>query len=166
MIAIITLTRRYRKSRAADDDEFLEKYLGPGNGGFSDNIADEPAEFGHDPLAVGATAVRPIPALADAYPDRTIHYGQSNPGSVFRPYNYGIGYPPDAAHDMSTSANENTGSSAGHPFADPFNVPRIGTAPAIYQRPVVGRTQEMVATDSYYGPNSAGVGAGGMGIAH
>jgi hypothetical protein len=158
MIGVIALMRRYRKSRAVDDDEFFEKYLGPGHGGFSDNMPDEPAEFGHDPLAMGATDVRTIPAQSDAYPDRTIHYGQSNPGAVFRPDNYGFGYPPD-------SANQNNGSS-GHPFADPFNVPHVGTAPMTYPRPVFGRTQEMVATDSYYGPNSAGVGAGGMGTAH
>jgi hypothetical protein len=181
MVALVTVWKRYRESRAVDDDDFFEKYLGPGTGGRNDNLLDEPAEVGQGPFGASATDFSTFPAPPGAYPDRTIHYGQTNSGSVFRPANYGIEYPPDVAHANSTSANKSggvrderaydearshSGASAGHPFADPVNAPRTGVAPMTYPRPVFGRTQEMVATDSYYGPNSAGVGAGGMGFAH
>jgi len=176
--------KRYRESRAAaDDDEFFEKYLSPGSGGHGDNVPEEPAEVGQGPLGGSVTDLNMFPAPSGAYPDRAIHYGQSNPGSgsVLRPGNYGIEYPPEVANATSTRVNQSSnmqgayaygetrspsGSSASHPFADPVNVPRIGAAPMTYPRLVFGRTQEMVATDSYYGPNSAGVGAGGMGFAH
>jgi hypothetical protein len=115
-------------------------------------------------------------APLDAYPDRAVHYGQSNSGTVLNPVDYGIAYPPRAADDNSTPA---TGSgnvnvfedvelslSASHPFADPANTSFANAAPPVtYSRPTPGRAQEMVAIDSYYGLNSAGVGAGGMGYA-
>jgi hypothetical protein len=180
-VAFVTIVKRRRKSRAADDDEYFEKYFGPGAVNRGNNVQDEPAEFGRLSPDMTAADLSTFPAPPNAYPDRTIHYGPSNPGSAYHSDEYGIEYPLDMPHAITTPPADESGAvqgdygydqdnshfapPVGHPFADPVDVPRVGPAPVSYPRPFFGRTQEMVTTDSYYGPNSAGVGAGGMGIA-
>lgn len=182
----ITLIRRYRRARD-DDDDFYEKYSGaPGSANHS-RFSREPHHsiLGQGPLGASATDLSFDAAPPEAYPDRAIHYGQPNPTTVFRPVDYGIDYPPNAGADTTAAAAdpENTdiayenyeydpnrphsGSAGGsHPFADPANASRTAPAPSVtYQRPVQGRAQDMVEVDSYYGPNSAGVGVSGLGYA-
>jgi len=174
VMGAITLIRRYRRSRD-DGDDFYEKYPGaPGSATnqsrFSSGRADH---LGQGPLGASATDLSFDAAPPHAYPDRAIHYGQPDQSTVFRPVDYGIDYPPDADPDAAAAAAdpENTdiayetydydpsrpppGTAGGHPFADPANAART----------VQGRAQEMVTVDSYYGPNSAGVGAPGLSYA-
>jgi hypothetical protein len=185
VMGTITLVRRYRRARD-DDDDFYEKYSGaPSSANRSRFSRDPPTSIlGQGPLGASATDLSFDAAPPEAYPDRAIHYGQPNPTTVFRPVDYGIDYPPNAGADATASAAaavdpENTdiayenydydpnrphsGSAGSHPFADPANASR--TAPAPYPRTVQGRAQEMVTVDSYYGPNSAGVGVSGLGYA-
>jgi hypothetical protein len=172
-LGAIKVMKRYRRANY-DDDDFYEKY--PGGGAAADHSSREPAELGQGPLGGSATDLTDA-ALPDAYPDRAIHYGQPNPSTVFRPVDYGIDYPPDAVyadpvdapgrsdfasaydnHDFDPNGPR-SGSAAGHPFADPANASRAAFAPPVtYPRPIQGRAQGMVTTDSYYGPNTAGVG--------
>lgn len=183
----ITMIKRYRRARN-DDDDFYEKYPGaPGSANHS-RFSREPAELGQGPLGASATDLSIDAAPPEAYPDRAIHYGQPNPSTVFRPVDYGIDYPPNAAYadadadaDQAADPGRNdiaydsyeydpnrprSGSAASHPFADPANASRTAPAPPVtYPRPIQGRAQEMVTVDSYYGPNTAGVGAAGLGYA-
>lgn len=177
-MGIISVIRRYRRAHYRDDD-FYEKY--PRVGGSSadrSHSSREPAELGQGPLGESATDLTTGPAPAGAYPDRAIHYGQPDPSTVFRPVDYGIDYPPNAAYadppPTAPAAYENydydanrPSSAASHPFADPANAPRVapGAPPVTYPRSFQGRAQEVVTTDSYYGPNTAGVGAAGVGFA-
>jgi len=166
------MKRRRRARYAIDEEEFFEKYpsadphVPPGFG------------TGSGEISPSATHFNMSAAPADAYPDRTVHYGQSNAGAVLNPVDYGIAYPPGAANNSNSgpayrngNTHEDTESeysvpSASHPFADPANTSGPTAAPPVtYPRPIAGRAQEMVTTDSYYGPNSAGVGAGGVGYA-
>jgi hypothetical protein len=176
ILGAIMAIRRYRRAKY-DEDDFYEKY--PGGGSADHHSSREPAELGQGPLGGSATDLTD-PAPPDAYPDRAIHYGQPNPSTVFRPVDYGIDYPPDAAYANpavdAPVASENyaqaydgnyeydpprDSSAASHPFADPANASRAAYAPPVtYPRPTPGREQESVTIDSYYGPNTAGVGVG------
>ncbi|KAI9447692.1 hypothetical protein H4582DRAFT_16943 [Lactarius indigo] len=179
VMGIITVIRRYRRAHYKDND-FYEKYPRVGGSADRSHFSREPAELGQGPLGESATDLTTHAARPDAYPDRAIHYGQPDPSTVFRPVDYGIDYPPNAAYAdppataTAPGAYENydydpnrPSSASGHPFADPANAPRSapGAPPVAYPRPFQGRTQEVVTTDSYYGPNSAGVGAAGVGYA-
>ncbi|KAH9042853.1 hypothetical protein EDB84DRAFT_898955 [Lactarius hengduanensis] len=174
VMGIISVIRRYRRARYRHDD-FYEKYPRVGGSADRSHFSREPAELGQGPLGDSATDLTTGPAPADAYPDRAIHYGQPDPSTVFRPVDYGIDYPPNAAYaDPAPAAYENydydpnrPSSAASHPFADPANAPRAapGAPPVMYPRSFQGRAQEVVTTDSYYGSNSAGVGAAGVGFA-
>ncbi|KAH9021140.1 hypothetical protein EDB85DRAFT_2001298 [Lactarius pseudohatsudake] len=174
VMGIISVIRRYRRARYRHDD-FYEKYPRVGGSADRSNFSREPAELGQGPLGDSATDLTTGPAPADAYPDRAIHYGQPDPSTVFRPVDYGIDYPPNAAYaDPAPAAYENydydpnrPSSAASHPFADPANAPRAapGAPPVTYPRSFQGRAQEVVTADSYYGSNSAGVGAAGVGFA-
>lgn len=179
VMGTLTLLKRYRRRRTAADDEFFEKYSNAGYGSTGgDGSLLEPAGFGLDPLGVSATDIRTTAATSDAYPDRAIHYGEPPSGTVLHPVDYGIAYPPDAAPDNSSPAGGSGGrqeyayhagrmqpvpASSAHPFADPANATHTARAPPV--RPNPGRAMEMVTTDSYYGPNTAGVGAGSIGYA-
>jgi hypothetical protein len=181
IIGAVTMFKRYRRSRN-DDDEFYEKYPGAPAAG-STNHSRFSRDLGHGPLGASATDLSIDAAPPEAYPDRAIHYGQPNqPTTVFRPVDYGIDYPPpnaaaaaDANPRNSTDIayeqydydpNRRSTSAGSHPFADPANAPRTAAAPPVtYPRTVQGRAQEMVTVDSYYGPNTAGVGASGAGYA-
>lgn len=174
IIGAVTMIKRYRRSRD-DDDEFYEKYSGaPGTHHSRSQFS---RDLGHSTLGASATDLSIDAAPPEAYPDRAVHYGQSNP-NVFRPVDYGIDYPPQAANPNAAAAanqrnstdiayeqydydpNRRSTSAGSHPFADPANAPRTAAAPPVaYPRTVQGRAQEMVTVDSYYGPNSAGVGA-------
>jgi len=175
IIGAVTAIKRYRRTYD-DEDEFYEKYQDPGASGSADRSSRGHAELGQGPDVTDLMDAAP----PDAYPDRAIHYGQPNPDSVFRPVDYGIDYPPNAAYadpvDAPDSAyadnygdNPNSprsGSAGSHPFADPANASRASFAPPVtYPRPIQGRAQEMVTIDSYYGPNTAGVGVVGVGLA-
>lgn len=179
LIGAITVIRRYRRAYRDDDDEFYEKY--PGAGGSGDRFSREPAELGLGPLGASVTDLTDA-ASPDAYPDRAIHYGRPDPSTVFRPVDYGIDYPPNAdyaeqqqqqqveapgrndfayAYDNYEYDPNRPGSASSHPYADPANASRAVPAPPVtYPRQIPGRAQEMVTTDSYYGPNTAGVGLG------
>ena len=191
VIGAITMIKRYRRSRD-DEDDFYEKY--PGAPTSATNQSHFSRELGQGPLGASATDLSIDAAPPEAYPDRAVHYGQPDPSTVFRPVDYGIDYPPNAA-EANTAANAGPGpaaavsaadageneiayeyyeydpnrrstSAGSHPFADPANAPRTTPAPPVsYPRQVQGRAQEMVAVDSYYGPNTAGVGASGVGYA-
>lgn len=175
--------RRGRRGRyAIEDEEFFEKYPNPD---FSEPVPHLPPGFGSGSaeasmidVNMNAASNKASAASADAYPDRAIHYGQSSDGGVLNPIDYGIAYPPGAAHDnnstlairngnpLEESGSEYSVPSGSHPFADPTNVSGPSAGPSVtIPRPFAARAQEMVTTDSYYGPNSAGVGAGGMGYA-
>jgi hypothetical protein len=171
--------RRGRRGRyAIEDEEFFEKYPSPD---FNEPVPHIPPGFGSGSAEASIMDVNMSAAPADAYPDRAFHYGQSaqsNGGAVLNPVDYGIAYPPGAAHDNNSTpairygnTHEESGSeysvpSGSHPFADPANSSAPSAAPPVTTpRPFAGRAQEMVTTDSYYGPNSAGVGASGMGYA-
>jgi hypothetical protein len=170
IMAVLAILKRHRRTREAiENEEFFEKYQGGDFGG-----EPTPPGFGTTSLSASEMDVNTTAASPDAYPDRAIHYGQSNSGTVLNPVDYGIAYPPSAADDNSTSATRSgnmfedveLSHSSSHPFADPANVSFATAAPQVtYSRPTPGRAQEMVAIDSYYGLNSAGVGAGGMGYA-
>ncbi|KAH9002464.1 hypothetical protein EDB86DRAFT_2900179 [Lactarius hatsudake] len=151
VMGIITVIRRYRRAHYRDDD-FYEKY-------------PRPAELGQGPLGESATDLTTGPAPADAYPDRAIHYGQPDPSTVFRPPT--PTRPPPPAYENYDYDPNRPSSAASHPFADPANAPRAapGAPPVTYPRSFQGRAQEVVTTDSYYGSNSAGVGAVGVGFA-
>lgn len=166
IMAVLTVMKRHRRARAAiEDEEFFEKYP-------SGDFGSEP----HSPPGFGTGSIPDITMTAatpDAYPDREIHYGQSNSNAVFTPVDYGIAYPPPGAPDDNSTpasgsgnAYEDAAPSHSHPFADPANASYTTAAPPVtFPRPTYGRAQEMVSTDSYYGPNSAGVGAVGVGYA-
>lgn len=160
-MAVLTFLRRHRRSREAiEDEEFFEKYPS-GDGDFGD-VPHTPPGFGTASIPESSTSAAPL----DAYPDRAVHYGQPDPSTVLNPVDYGIAYPPSAAASGSGNAYEHVEPShslppASHPFADPANASFTTTAPPVtFPRPFAGRAQEMVTTDSYYGPNGAGVGAG------
>jgi hypothetical protein len=199
IIGAVTMYKRYRRSRD-DDDDFYEKYTGTGAPATGSATRSRfSRELGQGPLGASATDLSIDAAPPEAYPDRAIHYGQPNPNTVFRPVDYGIDYPPNAAYaDANANANappavavaanhrpahssdtaydayeqydydpnRRSTSAGSHPFADPANATRTAAAPPVmYPRTVQGRAQEMVTVDSYYGPNSAGVGATGTGYA-
>jgi hypothetical protein len=160
-MGVLTFLRRHRRAREAiEDEEFFEKYQS-GDGDFGD-VPHTPPGFG----TASVTEISTSAAPPDAYPDRAIHYGQSNPSTVLNPVDYGIAYPPSASAGGSGNAHENVRSSqslpsASHPFANPANASFTTAAPPkSFPRSALGRAQEMVTTDSYYGPNTAGVGAG------
>jgi len=155
-----------------DDEDLFEKYP----------TVDFNEPVPHLPTVSDAPSVMDInmsAAPADAYPDRAVHYGQSDTGAVLNPVDYGITYPPGPVNNNNltpASGNGNTyddaesqysmPSASHHPFADPANSSGLTAAPAeTYTRPNPGRATEMVTIDSYYGSNSAGVGAGGVGFA-
>jgi len=180
-MGVIMVIRRYRRAHDGDDD-FYEKYTGAGGAADHSHFSREPAELGQGPLGESATDLTTDAAPPDAYPDRAIHYGQPNPSTVFRPVDYGIDYPPNAVYADAAAAPgrgdiaynhydydptmPHPGSAGSHPFAYSANAPRTAPAPPVtYPRLVHGRAQEVVATDSYYGPNTAGVGAPGVGFA-
>ena len=167
----LALMKRHRRRRRGryEDEEFFEKYPSDMN----EPVPHIPPGFGSGSAEASITDFNMSAAPTDAYPDRAIHYGQSNAGAVLNPVDYGIAYPPGAAHNdnpapamRNGTANEESGSeysvpSASHPFADPANTSGPSAAPPVnFPRPFAGRAQEMVTTDSYYGPNGAGIGAG------
>jgi hypothetical protein len=160
IMGVLTFLRRHRRMREAiEDEEFFEKYPN-GEGDFGD--------VPHTPPGFGTTSITEISTSAaspDAYPDRAIHYGQSNPSTVLNPVDYGIAYPPSASAGGGSKAYEVRQSqslpSSSHPFANPTNASFTTAVPPVSSpRHTPGRAQEMVTTDSYYGPNTAGVGAG------
>jgi hypothetical protein len=166
--------KRHRRVRQAkEDEEFFEKYPSID---FTEPVPHTSQGFG-TLSAASDMDFSMNAAPPDAYPDRAVHYGQTNPGAVLNPGDYGISYPPSTANKNSTPANGNGSThedtesaystpSASHPFTDPANTSATTAAPPVtYPRYVPGRAQEMVTTDSYYGPNSAGVGAGAVGYA-
>ena len=177
IMTVLTIMKRRRRRRgrgryAIEDEEFFEKYP---SGDPNEPVPHLPPGFGSGSAAASITDFNMSAAPVDAYPDRTIHYGQSNPDAVLNPVDYGIAYPPGAANSTPANGNrsayEESGSeysvpSASHPFAAPANTSGPTAAPQVSSpRPFAGRAQEMVTTDSYYGPNTAGVGAGGVGYA-
>jgi hypothetical protein len=177
MTVLSVMKRRRRANRfAIQDEEFFEKYPSVDH---NEPVPHLPPGFGSGSAEPSVTDFNMSAAPAGAYPDRTVHYGQSNAGAVLNPVDYGIAYPPGAANNDNNSTQairngntyEDTESqysvpSASHPFADPANTSGPTAAPPVtYHRPLPGRVQEMVTTDSYYGPNSAGVGAGAVGYA-
>jgi len=175
VLAIMKRRRRSRGRYAIEDEEFFEKYP---SADLNEPVPHIPPGFGTGSAEATITDFNMSAAPADAYPDRAIHYGQSNAGAVLNPVDYGIAYPPGAANNNNSTpaigngnTHEESGSeysvpSASHPFADPANTSGLTAAPPVkYPRSIPGRAQEMVTTDSYYGPNSAGVGAGSVGYA-
>ena len=120
------------------------------------------------PFGASATNVSmmPPPSPSHAYPDRVVHYGgQPLPGSVLRPTDYGIAYPPPGDNfapgaAVGGASEHYRAPSAGDPFVDPANASHMPAPPPVYQRPISARAQEMVEIDSYYGTNSGGVGTG------
>jgi hypothetical protein len=177
-MAVLTVMKRRRRARfAIEDEEFFEKYPSVD---LNEPVPHIPPGFGTGSTAESITDfnMSAAPAPADAYPDRAIHYGQSNAGVVLNPVDYGIAYPPGAANNNNSTPAIRNGNtyedteseysvpSASHPFADPANTSGPTAAPPVtYPRTIPGRVQEMVTTNSYYGPNSAGLGAGGVGYA-
>jgi hypothetical protein len=175
-MAVLTMMKRRRRARyAIQDEEFFEKYPSVD---LSEPVPHIPPGFGTGSADPSVTDFNMSAAPTDAYPDRAVHYGQSNAGAVLNPVDYGIAYPPGAANNNNSTPairngnmHEDTESeysvpSTSHPFADPFNASGPTAAPPVtYPRQIPGRVQEMVSTDSYYGPNSAGLGASGMGYA-
>jgi hypothetical protein len=175
-MAVLTMTKRRRRARRAiQDEEFFEKYPSIDH---NEPVPQIPPGFGSGSDTPSVTDFNMSVAPADAYPDRAVHYGQPNAGAILNPVDYGIAYPPGAANNNSSTTAirngntyEDSGSeysvpSASHPFADPANTSGPTAAPPVtYPRSIPGRVQEMVTTDSYYGPNSAGLGAGGVGYA-
>lgn len=169
IMALLTLKRRRRRARyAIEDEEFFEKYPSVD---LNEPVPPTPPGFGTGSAEPSVMDVNTSAALADTYPDRAVHYGQSDAGAVLNPVDYGIAYPPSAANNSHlASGNGNTREdtesqysvpSGSHPFADPTNTSGPTAAPPVtYSRPIQGRAQEMVTIDSYYGTNSAGVGAG------
>ena len=167
--------RRRARSYAIGDEEFFEKYPSVDH---NEPVPQLPPGFGSGSAEPSVTDFNMSAAPTGAYPDRAVHYGQSNADAVLNPVDYGIAYPPGVAkNNNSTPATRNANThedtaseysvpSASHPFVDPANTSGPAAAPPLtYPRQIPGRVQEMVTTDSYYGPNSAGVGAGGMGYA-
>jgi len=176
-MAVLTLMKRRRRVRIAiEDEDFFEKYPSVDH---NEPVPHLPPGFGTGSDAPSFTDVDMSPAPAGAYPDRAVHYGQSSTGAVLNPVDYGIAYPPGVANNNNSNpapirngtTYEDSGSeysvpSASHPFADPANTSGPTAAPPVtYPRTTPGRVQEMVTTDSYYGPNSAGLGAGAVGYA-
>ena len=181
-MAVLTVMKRRRRVRVAiEDEEFFEKYPSVDH---TEPVPHIPPGFGTGSAEPSVTDFNMSAAPAGAYPDRAVHYGQSNAGAVLNPVDYGIAYPPGAAnnnHSTPAIRNGNTyedteseysvpsashAPPASHPFADPANTSGPTAAPPVtYPRSIPGRVQEMVTTDSYYGPNSAGLGAGGVGYA-
>lgn len=169
-MAVLTLMKRRRRARfLIEDEEFFEKH-------YPSAEPHLPPGFGSGSAEPSVTDFNMSAAPADAYPDRAVHYGQSNAGAVLNPVDYGIAYPPGAANNNNSTPADTDGnmdedseseySSGSHPFADPPNTSDPSSAsPVTYSRPIPGRVQEMVTTDSYYGPNSAGLGAGAVGYA-
>ena len=176
IMTVLTMMKRRRRGRrgryAIEDEEFFEKYP---SGDLNEPVPHLPPGFGTGSATPSIMDVNMSAAPTDAYPDRAFHYGQSSTGAVLDPVDYGIAYPPGAADNNNSTPpiqNDNTSEESGseyslhstsHPFADPVNTSGPTAAPPV--RPFAGRAQEMVTTDSYYGPNSAGVGAGGVGYA-
>jgi len=176
-MAVLAIWKRRRRAaaRAARHDEvFFEKYP---TVDYGEPIPHTPREFGTGSFAASIVDIDTSAAPTDAYPDRSIHYGHSDTGVVLNPGDYGIAYPPGAANQSSNPSkgsgniHEDTDSqystpSASHPFADPVNTSLTSAAPPVtHPRQFQGRAQEMVTTDSYYGPNGAGIGASKVGFA-
>ncbi len=176
IMAVLTIMKRRRRAarEAREDEEYFDKYQSMD---FGEPIPHSPRDFGTGSGEASVMDTGMNAAPADAYPDRAIHYGQSDAGAVLSPVDYGIAYPPGTANHNSNPANrsgnmpEDTEAaysvpSASHPFADPANSSVTTAAPQVtYPRPIQGRAQGMVTIDSYYGPNSAGIGASGIGYA-
>ncbi|KAH9960418.1 hypothetical protein BC827DRAFT_391970 [Russula dissimulans] len=174
-IVVLKVQRRRRRARARQARrEFYEKKSAdvrrpsmiipesPASPGFGD-AAEGP--FGASSTNVSMMAT----AMPHAYPDRAVHYGQPLPGSVLRPTDYGIAYPPvdnftpAPAHGDASALHD--APSAGNPFADPASASHMPAAPPVsYRRPTASRAQE-VLVDSYYGVDTAGVGAADVGYA-
>ena len=174
-MAVLTIRRRRRRARYMDDEDLFEKYPAID---LNEPVPHVPPGFGTGSDAASVMDFDTSAAPVNPFPDRAVHYGQSDTGAVLNPVDYGIAYPPGAANNSNrgpASGNGNTYEdtesqysvpSGSHPFADPANTSGPNAAPAVaYNRPIAGRAQEMVTTDSYYGPNSAGLGASGMGYA-
>ncbi|KAI0277335.1 hypothetical protein BGY98DRAFT_980288 [Russula aff. rugulosa BPL654] len=140
IMGVLTLLRRRRRARrgryAIEDEEFFEKYPNPD---FNEPVPHLPPGFGSGSAAASITDVNMNAAPADAYPDRAFT---------------------TVSPTMTLSSTRSTMALLTHPYSTNTSGPPV-TAP----RPFAGRVQEMVTTDSYYGPNSAGVGAGSMGYA-
>jgi len=153
-MAVLAMMKRRRRARyAIQEEEFFEKYP---SDDLNEPVPHIPPGFGTGSADPSVTDFNMSAAPTDAYPDRAVHYANnSNSTPATRNGN---------THEDSGS--EYSVPSASHPFADPVNASGLTAAPPVtYPRPIPGRVQEMVTTDSYYGPNSAGLGARGVGYA-
>ncbi|KAI0089118.1 hypothetical protein BDY19DRAFT_944247 [Irpex rosettiformis] len=152
IIGFIAFKLIKRRSRLRDEEEdvYFEKYQDPdppfhGSGGANDtsyNISS-------------ATQ----PAATDAYPDRSMHYGATQPAQDMYadPTQYGIQYPPGtayaaAAHGAPYQYGGDNGSygaaptSANHPFSHPENNNRPAIAPRV---PPFGQTGGVSYDEAY-----------------
>lgn len=147
---------RRRQRRLRDDEEAIWFEKGNTSSGPSYGATDRASSFisgengengeSHDDIA-------PMTAAgADAYPDRSTHYGDMgvNMGEYGNPATYGMEYPPGTAYATAAAQQGQytygghvggypnnyqlppiTSSSPTHPFADPTNATRSGGAPPV-----------------------------------
>ena len=149
---VFKLLKRRSRLRDEEDDVYFEKYqeqdppfhsagAGGGANDSSYNIAS-------------ATQ----PAMTNAYPDRSTHYGTSNHDPYTDPQQYGMQYPPGTAYAAAAYGapyqyqGEDGGyaaaaSSASHPYADPVNTNRTTAAPRI--SPAFGQNPSLSHESAY-----------------
>ncbi|KAI9508111.1 hypothetical protein F5148DRAFT_1198957 [Russula earlei] len=159
LITGLNLRRRWRTARRRrEEEEFFEK--NPDARRYTVDLTSTFAGFRGSVrgsvLVPSTTELGMVPPSPNAYQGRDPHSYQPLPGTVSSPIQYGgMSYPPSGS---SSSRPSLSGPSSPAP-------PMPGSPYVSYPRPIPGRGQEMVVTDSYYGPNSAGVGAGDVGHA-
>ncbi|TFY77954.1 hypothetical protein EWM64_g6057 [Hericium alpestre] len=130
-VAATSWIRRRRRARRQSDEEhaayFEPKY--PIGRTYSDlgQTNSQSREVGSGPLGASATDIAAVPATAEAYPDRAVHYGGYEPRTdVYMPTDYGISYPPGTSYEHHGSAPEPDNGDAYDPY---------GTYSAPYEAP-------------------------------
>lgn len=125
---VFKVIKRRSRLRDEEDDVYFEKYQDPdppfhGSGGVNESSYN----------ISSATQ----PAATDAYPDRSMHYGNTQPGQVYTdPNQYGIQYPPNTAYAAAAygapyqygSDNGPYGAAAAaanHPYSQPSGRPAV-----------------------------------------
>jgi hypothetical protein len=152
-------SRRFRR-RQRDEDDFFEKFPIPDNDG--DDFARHSAAFGAGTPGGGSIVdINGTSASAGVYPDRPAYYGNPTPGPVYNTGLHGLAAPSGFRNSIgSANSLPHPAPTPGHPFADPANASNSSVS-----RPLPARMQEIVATDSYYGSDAAGVDTNSMGYA-
>jgi len=157
---------RRRQRRLRDDEEAAWFEKGNGNG-TSYGATDRASSFMSGENHESQDNIAPMTAAgADAYPDRSTHYGDMgmDMAEYGNPTTYGMEYPPGTAYAAAAAQHGQytytgqaggytdnyqlppvTSSSPTHPFADPTNAARPGGAP-----PVIVTGPEPSRESEYY----------------